>query len=422
MKTFSKHLKYRIENNEILICHCKELLDFKIDLKYLEFLRQINAGIEYSDSLSIEEKNLFNDLNKINGLVELKIKPLTLKNYSSAYSFLEQNLHLVRTKEFLIEKLKQYPQYFKGLYLDNELIGIIQGFPRDDYILISEIAVDQRFRNKGYASLLVKEFEKEVQEKIKVGAQDEAIPFYLSLDYKPSLYIQLEKESPVAPKYFISKQEFDNMVGYEIAVQKMDIDFLNKWKEKSISAQYLFTKMIISPLLVKAINLVDNKKALDLGFGNGLDVLYLLSKGFQVTAVEKDNDLIEKIKNLNLENINIINRDILNFDFKEKYNLINCSFVLHFIKTETRNILQKIKDSTAENGINLIITFIDKGNFTNIHDGFFKSNELKYFYSDWEALDYFEKEVKTKEVNSDGTPKKQFAAFLLAKKINNVNK
>jgi hypothetical protein len=115
--------------------------------------------------------------------------------------------------------------------------------------------------------------------------------------------------------------------------------------------------------------------------------------------------------------LNIVHEDILNYNFKETYDLINCSFVLHFLKKDARNILNKIKNSTTLNGINLIITFIDQGDFTNIHEGFFRNNELKELYFDWDIIDYFEREVKTKETNSDGTPKKQFTAYLLAQKI-----
>ena len=81
--------------------------------------------------------------------------------------------------------------------------------------------------------------------------------------------------------------------------------------------------MIVSPLLVKATILINNGKALDLGFGNGLEVLYLLSRNFKVTAIEKDNVLVNEIKLLNLNNLQIINNNILDFDFNEKFDLIN---------------------------------------------------------------------------------------------------
>lgn len=250
MKTLSKHTKYRIEDNEILICQCKELLDFKLDFKFLCALKKIDRGLKFSEVLSSEEKILYNELNKIKALVELKIKSLNQKNYSKAYKLLDKNLKLTRTKKFLVEKLKEYPQFFKGLYLDNELIGVIQGFPREDYILLSEIAVDERFRNRGFGHLLVKEFEKNVHGKIKVGAQENAVNFYKSLGYQPSIFIQVKKKnwdlSKLKGYRIIYQISFENIIGFEIECKEVNLDLLDQLNKKfnPISVQYLFTKVV----------------------------------------------------------------------------------------------------------------------------------------------------------------------------------
>ena len=177
------------------------------------------------------------------------IKPLYLKPYFQVYKFLQNNLHLVRTEEFLKEKLKEFPQYFKGLYLDDKLIGVIQGYPRDDYILISEIAIDQKFRKKGYGSKLVKAFEKEIHnKKIKVGAQDNSISFYKSLNFKPSIFMQFKKENfnqNILKDYKILYQkEYAGLLGIEIEIKKISLNQINKFKDrlKPYSIQYLFTK------------------------------------------------------------------------------------------------------------------------------------------------------------------------------------
>jgi len=176
--------------------------------------------------------------------------------------------------------------------------------------------------------------------------------------------------------------------------------------------------MIVSPLLVKAIHSLPKKMALELGFGNGIELLYLISKEWYVTGIEKDSLLINEIKKLELEHLELIQEDILNYSFEKKFDLINCNYVLHFLKENARIILKKIQEATNPDGINLIITFLDKGEFEKFNEGFFKENELKELYSDWQILEYFEKEVNTKEIKSDGTQKKQFAGFLLAIKKN----
>ncbi len=171
---------------------------------------------------------------------------------------------------------------------------------------------------------------------------------------------------------------------------------------------------MIKPLLIKAAKLTKGN-ALDIGAAHGFDALFLVSKGFRVTAIEKDKVLAKQIYSMESNNLKVINKDIVDFKF-DKYNLITCSFVLHFLKSEARRILKKIKSNTKTNGLNLIITFLNKGGFENNHIGLFKTNELKEIYYGWEILDYFEKEVKTKERNTNGSFKKQMASFLLARK------
>src|SRR3989338_843144 len=74
MKTFSKHVKYRVENKEIFICFCKELLDFKIDIKYLPLIQNIQRGLN-TEILDNNDKILIEELNRFGGLIELQIKP-----------------------------------------------------------------------------------------------------------------------------------------------------------------------------------------------------------------------------------------------------------------------------------------------------------------------------------------------------------
>ncbi|MBU4241873.1 MAG: hypothetical protein KKA65_05705 [Nanoarchaeota archaeon] len=177
---------------------------------------------------------------------------------------------------------------------------------------------------------------------------------------------------------------------------------------------------MIKPLLIKATKLTKGD-ALDIGAFYGFDALFLASKGFKVTAVEKDKLLAEQICSMEEDNLKVINKDIVDFKF-DQYNLINCSFVLHFLRGKARNTIDKIKHSTKLNGINLIITFLDVGDFENKHEGLFARNELKGLYAGWEILNYFEEEVKTKELNTGGSFKKQMAAFLLARKARKIRK
>jgi GNAT superfamily N-acetyltransferase len=138
----------------------------------------------------------------------MKISKLKRKEFSSAMKILNNELgsERVRDEKFLLEKFKEFPEFFIGIFLDKELIGVICGFPREDYLLMSELAIDRRFQKRGFGKLLVKEFDKIAKEKnysqIKVGAMDGAISFYNSLeDYNPLLLIQYDSGKYVPSEF-----------------------------------------------------------------------------------------------------------------------------------------------------------------------------------------------------------------------------
>ncbi len=148
--TLSKHIKFRLEKNKVLLCNCKKLSDYKVPKHYYKFLLKLKHGIE-KEKLTIKEKKLFSDLKKARCITTLTFRPITKKEFEKAHVLLEQELfkHVRRTrsKKFLFEKYKKNPFFFIGCFLGKELIGVIQGFPREDYLLISELAVSAKFRN-----------------------------------------------------------------------------------------------------------------------------------------------------------------------------------------------------------------------------------------------------------------------------------
>ena len=182
----------------------------------------------------------------------LKISPLNKKDFPQAMEILNEELgkNRVRSANFLLKKFKQFPKFFIGVYLDKELIGIICGFPREDYLLISELAIDSRFHRRNFGRKLVEEFEevakKENYNKINVGAQDESVGFYSSLRFEPFLLIQFNEKD-------YSKGDFKNfdIIRYalgiiEVKTKECDIPKLIKLRKKYPKAyfQYIFTKKI----------------------------------------------------------------------------------------------------------------------------------------------------------------------------------
>lgn len=262
--TFSKHAKFRQEKDNILICNCKLLQDFKIGLEFKNFINKVNEGIDPKKIIPEKEHLLFKDLQTMRLLSELSIKQITFDNFKYADNFMENHLYLgnrPRDYKFLLNKLKQNPSLFIGLYLNNEIIGAIQGFPRDDYILLSEIAVDIRFRNRKFGSLLMKEFEKNAKKYkysyIKAGAEETAIGFYSANGYLPSLFTQIKEEYEIKTLKALEKQGYkiiavthvNKITGIEIASKDCNLLKLKDIRKliNPLSAQFLFTKQLKQP-------------------------------------------------------------------------------------------------------------------------------------------------------------------------------
>lgn len=251
--TFNKHIRWRKENPEmILICDCKRLLDFKLPIKYALFIKELNCGVN-NENLNGKNKSLFSDFEKMKMLSELNVRELKEKDFQKAMEIFDQELGAkrVRDSSFLHEKFKQYPQFFLGLFLEKDLIGVICGFPREDYLLLSEIAIDSRFHNRDFGKRLVSEFEKRAKKgynKINAGAQDNVIGFYSSLGYSPFLLIQFEKGEYNLndfKKFKIeSVKEYDGMIGINLKIDKADLNLLKQLEIKYPNAhlQFIFSK------------------------------------------------------------------------------------------------------------------------------------------------------------------------------------
>ncbi len=251
IKTLNKHIKWRRDKEKILICDCKRLIDLKMPFEFENTLRKIWRGVNPED-LNNDEKLLFLDFKKLKFLANLEIRQITIKEFLRAMEILDNELEVrVRDNKFLLKKFKEFPKFFIGIFLDNELIGIICGFPRDDYFLISELAVDSRFQERGFGKMLVKYFEKVVKKdynRINVGAQDKVIGFYKNLGYKQLLFIQYKKGDYSLDSFrninILKNNDCNNMIMLECEISRLDLNFLDRLRKKYPKAyfQYIFTK------------------------------------------------------------------------------------------------------------------------------------------------------------------------------------
>jgi ribosomal protein S18 acetylase RimI-like enzyme len=256
IQTLNKHVRWRVEKKEILICDCKRLIDLKLPLEYISFMNKLERGVD-REKLNEKEKKVFSDFEKMKLLSNLEIRQITPKEFDYAMDIFDEELGKDRgiKREFLHKKFKEIPKFFIGIFLGDRLIGAICGFPREDYLPISKIAIISRFQNRNFGRKLVERFEeiaRKQYDKINVGAEDRAIGFYESLPrYKPFLLIQFEKKNYSDENFnkfdIIKKYDFDkNNRAIEVKIKKVDLKYLEKLRKKYPKAwfQYIFTKQL----------------------------------------------------------------------------------------------------------------------------------------------------------------------------------
>ena len=149
--------------------------------------------------------------------------------------------------------------------------------------------------------------------------------------------------------------------------------------------------------------------------------------GYAVTAFDISEQGIEKAKRLaehNQVEARFFRADIFDYCPDGEYDIIFCSGVLHFLsQSERKALCDRLKEHTADNGINALNVFVIKPFITRAPDSTrdeekrhpWHSGELFEYYHDW----FFH--VCREEIfdcNSGGTPHKHCMDTLIAQKIN----
>ena len=189
----------------------------------------------------------------------MKIKLIPKKDLKLADDLQQQILNPThkkryRTFGYIKKSYNRNPSLFIGAYDKNKLIGIIFGHIKKNKILLGEMAISDKYRNKGIGSKLLCFFEKEAKKLnkkyIELGAFGDAERFYLKNKYTPLLFVQIYHKD--VPKNY-------NKLGLDIIKETNYVDSKRFW----IKAKY-------NPKSKENI-----KKQL-----NAYDVIYLFRKEF----------------------------------------------------------------------------------------------------------------------------------------------
>lgn len=172
------------------------------------------------------------------------------------------------------------------------------------------------------------------------------------------------------------------------------------------------------PLLVQAIEYVHNKdKAVDIGGGPLKEARYLLTKGFDVTVIDKSPLLLEEAKKIHSDKLHAHVTSFEDFSFgNQQYDIVSAMFALPFNPPETFDrVFENIKQSIAPDGIFC-------GQFFGTNDEW-ASNDKMTFHAKQQVenllagmeiikLDEEEKDGKT----ANGTPKHWHIFHVIARK------
>lgn len=156
-------------------------------------------------------------------------------------------------------------------------------------------------------------------------------------------------------------------------------------------------------------------KVLDLGCGEGGNSIKLSSLGFDVTCVDISKTAIQKIREEAKKrkiSLKAICEDISNYKINEYHDVVIMTGVFHFFpKRVALALLNNVKNKTRSSGLNILDVFLKGNSIEHTGGYFFKKNELKDIYSDWNIINYEEYEELNKE---EGEIDKYL--FLVAKK------
>lgn len=200
------------------------------------------------------------------------------------------------------------------------------------------------------------------------------------------------------------------------------------------------------PLLKRISPQINKGAVLDIGAGNGRNVLYLAKNGFKIMAIDNHLQSIKQLKNLPSRlksNFNIKKIDVRKFNFStNKYDLILAIQSLIWMKkSDFSKIIKNIKKSLKIDGVAIISGFtiqdpsclnlkslrtpVEKNTFYSQSEKrfwqFLEHQELKkYFQKDFKILYYKEKLTKDKSHDKISYPHYHAIAEIAVKKMRDI--
>lgn len=138
-------------------------------------------------------------------------------------------------------------------------------------------------------------------------------------------------------------------------------------------------------------------KILEVGCGEGQNVLYLAGEGYcNVNAFDLSEHGIAKVKRRCEAadvHLNAFVADLTTYEFNETYDLVMSFGTLHFVrKSDWKQFLNRAKENTSIGGLHIMQIFTDTVPVTEdiapFAIGIAQDGEIRELYKDWEILQF----------------------------------
>ena len=190
---------------------------------------------------------------------------------------------------------------------------------------------------------------------------------------------------------------------------------------------YFHQKYGLTPPHTDVVTLIEEHqitpgRLLDLGCGQGRNTLYLAEQGFDVTAYDLNQKMLQGLREIiekeQLVNICVEERDLNKIEIEGMYDLMISTVVMMFLQREAiPNLITQMQQHTVAGGCNLIVSAMSTEAYP--FDGFpftFSESELCQYYKNWEILHYNEEVGELHRRDASGNRIKLQFATMLAKK------
>ncbi|MDG6785292.1 SAM-dependent methyltransferase TehB [Glaesserella parasuis] len=176
--------------------------------------------------------------------------------------------------------------------------------------------------------------------------------------------------------------------------------------------------------VLNAINYLSTGKVLDLGCGRGRNALYLNLKGFDVTAVDQNEESIHFLNSIiekeDAQHIQTGIYDINQANIQGEFDFIVSTVVMMFLNRHRISaIIENMQKNTKVGGYNLIVCAMNTQDFPcPMPFSFtFQENELKQYYQGWELVKYNEDLGHLHKTDEHGNRIQLRFVTMLAKKL-----